>query len=778
MYKNNIPLDSAYSHVTGESIFIDDRPVVSGEVFLDCITSPIAHGKVKSIDVSEALKLPKLLRIFTYKDLHENMWGTIFQDQPILVEDEFSYAGEPILLIVAEDRATLRKAKKLIKIEVEKLPAILSIDKAIEEKSFIASKRVIQKGNVDKVFENSENIIEGILETEGQEQFYLESQACIAYPGERGQIEVHSSSQNSSEVQHVVAKCLGLKFNQVICIVKRMGGGFGGKESQAVPFAVMASLVASKLNRPARLVLTKDEDMIITGKRHPYKDFYKVAFDSDGKITALKVEYFSDGGAYADLSTSILERTLLHTDNAYYLENVHISGQICKTNYAPNTAFRGFGGPQAIAMIENIMEEIAIYLKKDSIEVRKLNLYQIETNNTTPYGQVVKYNTLGRLFSELEETSNYKDRLAKIIEFNKKSKTYIKGLSFTPVKFGISFTSRFLNQGNALVNVHLDGTVHVSTGATEMGQGVNTKISQVVAECFSISPQDIIVLPTSTDKNANTSPTAASSGADINCSAALIAAEKIKKRLSACASYYFEHGELTAEEEIEVDTKEIATEHIQFEDNIIFNKNNPEQKLSFPELVKIAYFNRINLNDYGFYKTKGIWFDRELGQGVPFLYFTIGGAVSEVSVERLSGEVKVIRTDILMDLGRTINHGIDYGQVSGAFVQGMGWVTTEKLKYNNDGLLLSHSPTTYKIPNIQDIPRIFNIKLLENSDIDVNVKRTKAVGEPPFVLSVSVWTAIKHALSFVNPDELPRFKLPATSEEVLFALKKLGETKK
>lgn len=767
MSQFQIPHDSARGHVTGESIFLDDRPFQRGELHVGLLISPVAHGRIQKLDTRAALDLPGVAGIFTAADLHHNLWGTIIQDQPLLAADEVCYCGEPIAVIAAEDAKTLREARRLIKLEIAPLPAILSIAEARAQGSFIAVERKIERGNLEQGLAQAEHVLSGCFQSKGQDHFYLESHLSIVYPLENDQLEVHASSQHPTEVQHLVAEALGLQQSQVTCTVKRMGGGFGGKESQAAMFAVYAALVAHRLKRPARLVLSKDEDMIITGKRHPFEHHYQVGFDAQGRIQALDLQMFSDGGAYADLSTSILERAMLHVDNAYYLPHVRIVGRICRTHHTPHTAFRGFGGPQGVAMIEQLMEEIAIYLGRDALDVRQLNLYQGE-QITTPYGQTVENNTLPELCRRLTESANYRQRRAEINAENARSTTYLRGLALTAVKFGISFTTRFLNQGNALVNVHRDGTVQVSTGATEMGQGVNTKIQQIVAEAFAIEPRAVILLPTSTDKNHNTSPTAASSGSDINGTAALLACEQIKARLAACVLHHWQKPVRGALEEITLSGEEDISQVV-FEQGILRHREQPQWQMTFVEAVTLAYLNRISLSGYGYYKTPVPGYDRDRGQGHPFLYFTNGMAVSEVQIDRLTGAVKVLRSDLLMDLGRPINEGIDRGQVTGAFVQGMGWVTTENLVYSERGELLSHSPTTYKIPNIHDTPREFYVELLENQE-PTNIRGSKAVGEPPLLLAISVWAAIRNALSYAGVQPKPALRLPATAEEVLRAL--------
>ncbi|CBW27630.1 putative xanthine dehydrogenase large subunit [Halobacteriovorax marinus SJ] len=762
----NIPHDSAVTHVSGESIFIDDRAFLKNEVVCGLMGAPIAHGRLKNIDISKALEVPGVLGIYTHKDLASNRWGAIVKEQPILVDDIISYESEPVCVIAAENYKAIEKAKQLIQIEVEEIEPILSLQEAIDREDFLSDEKKIARGNVEESFSNAEHTLEGFFENGGQEHFYLESHACAAIPLENNQIEVHSSSQHPSETQHVVAQSLGLSYHQVVCVVKRMGGGFGGKESQAAPFASLVGLCAKKLKRPARLIISKDDDMKITGKRHPFKNFWKVAFDKEGKILGYRIRLFSNGGAYTDLSESILERAMLHSDGCYYIPNVEILGRVCKTNIHSNTAFRGFGGPQGNATIESVIEEIAHFLKKDSLEIREKNIYQGD-KLTTPYGQIVDNNTLPELMEKIKESSNYLKRREEIEEFNKNSATHVKGLALTGTKFGIAFTARFLNQANALVNLHLDGTVQVSTGATEMGQGVNTKIQQIAANAFGIDASLVQVMPTSTEKNHNTSPTAASSGSDLNGMATLIACNKIKQRLASVFNT-LQKGEISPADEIEINSVE-ELDHIVFENSKV-RDTKTSKEIDFKELISTAYFNRVSMGDYAFYKTPGLGFDKAKGKGQAFNYYTNGLAVSEVLIDRFTGETKVLRADVLMDLGRSINPGIDMGQVSGAFIQGMGWVTSENLTYSDKGVLLSHSPTTYKIPSIQDTPREFNIDLIENNTNDVCVHRSKAVGEPPFLLGNSVWNAVKDALYFANPSNASKLKLPATCEEIVTLL--------
>ncbi len=733
----NIPHDSAYGHVTGESIYVDDMPFAKNELLVDFFWSPVAHGRIRSLDTTGACSVPGVVGLYTVHDFAHNLFGPIIKDEILLAEDVVTFIGQPIVVIAAESRDAIRRAKAAIKVDIERYEPVFTIDEAKRRQQFIGPTRRIARGDVNAAFASAENVLQGTWINGGQDHFYLESQAAIAYPGEFDSMTVLSSTQNPSEVQEVIAHVLGLAINKVVVTTKRMGGAFGGKECQATHPAAMAALVAHKTKRPARIVYNKDDDMCVTGGRHPFQNDYKVAFTNEGVITALKVDLFSDGGAFADLSPAVMGRAMTHVDNAYFIPNIEILGTVCRTNYPPNTAFRGFGGPQGVATIENVIEEIAVYLKRDPLEIRIKNCYGIDDRNVTPYGQTVRNNLLPRLFAETVERGDYQRRRAAVAEFNGRSSTHLRGIACTAVKFGISFNTKFLNQANALVNVYLDGSVQVSTGATEMGQGVNTKIRQLVADEFGIEVEQVVLMPTSTEKNNNTSATAASSGADLNGSAAVDACRKIKARLT------------------EVDGG---------------------RGLPWRELIREAYHQRVSLGDRGFYSTQGIDWDVDKGCGTPFLYFTQGCAISEVEIDRFTGMMRILRSDVLMDIGKPINPGIDRGQMTGAFVQGVGWLTTEEKRFTPEGELLTHSPTTYKIPNIQDVPEIFNLDWVENAANTVNLRSSKAVGEPPLLLGISVFMAIKNALSYVSNGAIPKLHAPATGEEILMRLTEYRKT--
>ncbi len=755
---SRIPHDTAREHVTGESKFIDDRTPMKDELFVGCVCSPVAAGKFLGIDAKRALAMPGVLGVFTAKDFHHNIWGSQKKDQPLLVEEEIGYYHEPVAIVVVDNRDILKKAIRAVEVKVKEAIPVLTIDQAKSKKQFLYSPAPTICGDPDAALKRAKNRISGVLKIGGQEHFYLETQAAIVYPLEGNQYEVHSSSQHSTEVQHMVAECLGIPFHQVVCIVKRMGGAFGGKESQAGPFACYAAMAAAKFKRPARCVLGQEEDFQITGKRHPFQNDYEVGFDDKGKISALKIYFYSDGGAYRDLSPSILDRAIYHADGAYFIENAYLEGHVCKTNNHSNTAFRGFGGPQGNMTIETIIEEIAIFLKKDAAEIRRLNCYK--EGEVTPYGQKVTRNFLPMMMEQVLTESAYQKRRKEIDTFNAKNHGKLRGLSMTACKFGISFTARFLNQGNALVNLHRDGSVQVSTGATEMGQGVNTKILMIVADALGIPPSFVKVMPTSTEKNANTSPTAASSGSDINAGAAFKATEKIKARL-CWAALHKDHSDPSEIPSFEGNSINLAD--WKFADQKVYNTK-LQKTYALADLIEFAYKQRLSLCEYAFFKVEG------LGPKSPFRYFTSGVAVSEVEINSYTGELKVLRADLIMDIGRPINPGIDNGQITGGFIQGVGWMTTENLWYTDKGQMQSKSPTTYKIPNIQDVPRIFNFKIIENNTNEEVVARSKAVGEPPLLLGASVYTAAKNALSYKSRGIAPKLSVPVVPETILMEL--------
>lgn len=770
-----LPHESAIGHVTGTAAYIDDLPRRERELVVTFVGAPVAKGRLKSIDLSEATKVPGVCCLLTHKDLGgPNHFGPIIVDEPFLIDDEISYLGQPVVAIGAETKGAADAARKLVRLEVEEQSPILTIDQAIRVQSYIGPRRQMASVGaedpkvVSAAMDAAPHVIRGRFHSKGQEQFYFETQAALAEPADGCGIRVISSTQNPTETQAVVAEALGLGMHQVVCECPRMGGGFGGKETQSALTAVMAAMVVRATNRPARMVLSRLDDMCITGKRHQYQTDYRVAFDGTGRLIAAEFDFHSNGGAFADLSTAVLERTMLHADNAYHIPLMRVSGQVCRTNLPPNTAFRGFGGPQGLAVIENCMDEIARQLDMDAAEVRLRNVYRDgdPARSITHYGQIVRDHLLGETLQQLMESSEYRARRKAIEQHNETSKTHLKGISVSMVKFGISFTTKFLNQANALVNVYTDGTVQISTGGTEMGQGLNTKLRQMVADEFGLPASRVRTMTTSTEKNNNTSPTAASAGTDLNGAAALDACRLIKQRMRAFAATLLAN----------VDRGLVASpENIQIADGYVFDDRDPDasRRIEFGEFCAIARRERVDLGARGFFATPGVDYNRETGRGNPFFYFTTGAAVAEVTIDRFTGELVFDRADLLMDIGRMINPGIDRGQVIGGFIQGVGWVTNEELCYNDRGALLSTGPTTYKIPNITDLPRTLNVDFIDNPRHQKNIRLSKAVGEPPLMLGLAVWLAARHALSFEAKGQPLPLSIPATSEELLMTLTKL-----
>ncbi len=758
--------DTCAKHVTGDSVFIGDIPVNGQLLTGKVVYSKQAHALLKNIDLTRALLVKGVKCILTAKDIPgENQMGPVISDEPCLAEKEVCFIGQAIALIAAEDDEAAVEAEKLITIDYEPLPAILDIESAMTANSIIITQRKIIRGNPDEVMARAPHVFTGELKTGAQEHWYLETQSALAIPGEGKEMMMHSSTQNPAETQAIVAEVLGIAKNEVEVEVKRIGGAFGGKETQGNHVAAWSALLAHATRQPVRIQLCRDDDQIMTGKRHRFLSRYSVGFDAEGRILAYKVELNSDAGSATDLSKAILERAMLHADNAYFLPHVLITGQAWKTNLPSNTAFRGFGGPQGMAVIENAIDRIARYLKKDAAAIRQMNFYSPDPRNLTPYGQKVENNHLARMFHELMATSGYEQRRMAINRFNAENKFYKRGMALTPVKFGISFTTSFLNQAGALVNIYTDGTLLVNHGGTEMGQGLHTKIVQIASSELGISPEHVKVNATNTSKVPNTSPTAASTGSDLNGMAVKNAIDILKSRLSRVAA-----DELTEQHP----GKTFLAENMVFENNQVFDRHESNEKIAFSRLCDLARLRQVSLGSTGFYKTPGIFFDRETGQGNPFHYFAYGMAVSEVVTDILTGGHTLLRTDILHDAGDSIHEAIDRGQIEGGFIQGMGWCTTEEIKWDPDGKLLTHSPDTYKIPTIHDIPLDFRVDLLRDVPNPGTIRRSKAVGEPPFMLGLSVWLAIKDSISAIgNHGKEPEFSLPATGEVILLSAEKI-----
>jgi xanthine dehydrogenase molybdopterin binding subunit len=759
---SNLLHDSIVKHVTGESVYVNDIQVSERMLYGHLVYSKYAHAKFNVLNRDKAKKLDGIKAIISFEDIPgSNQIGPVVHDEPCLAENEVHFIGQVILLIAAETKESAREAEKLIEIQYEPLDAILDLETSILNENRLHPPRKIECGDVVKAFEECDHTLNGILTTGGQEHWYLETQSCLAIPGEGKEIKVYSSTQHPSETQTIVAEVLGIQKNEVEVEVRRMGGAFGGKETQANHYAAWSALLAKVTGQPVKIHLTRDEDQIITGKRHNSLSKYKVGFNNNGKLAALDIDLNLDAGSSTDLTMAILERAMFHVDNAYFIPNLKVTGHSWKTNKPSNTAMRGFGGPQGMAIIENIIDQVARFLGKDSIEIRKLNFYNTGKNCITPYGQKVAKNRLPLLFNQLVKSSDYYKRREQVNRFNLLNPYSKKGLALTPVKFGISFTTSFLNQAGAMVNIYKDGTVQVNHGGTEMGQGLHTKILQIASSELGITPEFIKITPTNTSKVPNTSATAASSGSDLNGMAVKDAIDKLKLKLEKVALKIFKESSSQIKDLV-------------FENNLIYTSRNHKDKVTFKDLVNSAYLNQTSLSATGFYKTPGIYYDKQKGKGKPFHYFAFGMAVSEVELDILTGYVKVLRTDILHDVGKSLNEKIDIGQIEGGFVQGLGWVTTEDLKYDAKGNLLNHSPDTYKIPTIKDIPRDFRIELLRDVPNPNTIKQSKAVGEPPFMLALSVWLAIKDAISAVADHKIePEFSLPATNEVILKSIENL-----
>ena len=755
----NLRHDSAHKHVTGEAIYIDDMPEPAGTLHAYLGLSTIAHGTIRRIDLSEVEAAPGVVAVLTAKDIpgRNDISPTGLNDEPVFPENEVQFFGQPIFAVVAETREAARRACRLAKIEYDAQPALIDAADADPASGRLVTKPLkLERGEVEKTLHAAPRRIKGRMRVGGQDHFYLEGQIALAVPGEDMDVTVHSSTQHPSEVQHMVAHVLGVPSHAVTIEVRRMGGGFGGKETQSNLFAAVAALAAKRTGRPVKLRPDRDDDMTATGKRHDFLIDYEVGFDEDGNILGVDLKYAARCGFSADLSGAVTDRALFHCDNAYFYPAVRAVSTPLYTNTVSNTAFRGFGGPQGMVGAERIIEEVAFALGKDPLEIRKRNFYGNDTRNITPYHQKVEDNIVHRIVAELEESADYAGRRRAIAEFNATSDVVKRGIALTPVKFGISFTATHFNQAGALVHVYTDGSVHLNHGGTEMGQGLYVKVAQVVAEEFQIDIDRVKITATTTAKVPNTSATAASSGSDLNGMAAQNAARQIKARLIDFAARHYE----------------VPREQVVFLPNRVRVGN---QEFPFADLVKQAYLDRVQLSAAGFYKTPKIHWDREKGRGHPFYYFAYGAACTEVSIDTLTGEYMVERVDILHETGRSLNPAIDLGQIEGGFVQGMGWLTTEELVWDEKGMLRTHAPSTYKIPLASDRPRIFNVKLADWAEnAEPTVHRSKAVGEPPFMLAISVLHALSDAVASVADHRIcPRLDAPATPERVLMAVEQL-----
>ena len=758
------PHESAELHVSGEANYTDDLPELHGTLHAALGLSRHAHARIVSLDLDAVRKAPGVVAVLCASDIPgENNVGPVLHDDPVLADGVVSYHGQPVFAVIAESHELARRAAQLAKsadvIRYEPLEAVLSAKAAKERGEFVVPPMHLRRGAPAEKIANAPHRIKGEFEVGGQEQFYLEGQVAYAVPKERDGMLVYSSTQHPSEMQQVVAHMLGWPAHNVVCECRRMGGGFGGKESQSALFACVASLAAHKLQRPVKLRADRDDDFMITGKRHDAVYAFEAGFDDDGRILGARVEIALRAGFSADLSGAVATRALCHVDNAYYLSDVDITSLACRTNTQSNTAFRGFGGPQGALVMEMMIDQIARELGRDPLDVRRANFYGIDERNVTPYGQTVEDNVLEPLTAELIVDSDYRARRAAIAAFNASSPVLKRGIAFTPVKFGISFNVPFLNQAGALVHVYRDGSVLVNHGGTEMGQGLNTKVAQVVANELGIELERVRVSATDTSKVANTSATAASTGSDLNGKAAQDAARKIRTRLAELAAKQLGGSPHT----------------VHFDNGRVVAESGAGASMTFEQLTNAAYLARVQLWSDGFYATPKVHWDGKTLTGQPFYYFAYGAAVSEVVVDTLTGEWKLLRADVLHDVGQSINPAIDLGQVEGGFIQGMGWLTTEELWWNKDGRLMTHAPSTYKIPSISDVPDAFHVRLFENRNAEPTIFRSKAVGEPPLLLPFSVLLAIRDAVAATSSDPrcVPPLRAPATPEAILDAIERV-----
>ena len=754
------PHESAHLHVSGQAAYTDDAPELHGTLHAALGLSPLAHGTLLGVDLERVRAQPGVVAVFTAADIPAmNDCGPVVHDDPILAAGELRFVGQPVFLVVATTQVLARRAAALARdvIRAEALPAVLTAREAHAQGRYVLPpmhlRREAAPGALELAMAAAPHRLQGSLSVGGQEQFYLEGQVAYAMPTENAGMRVLCSTQHPSEMQHVVAHMLGWLQHQVQVECRRMGGGFGGKESQSAQFACCAALAAHKLQRPVKLRLDRDDDFLITGRRHGFDYDYAVGFDDDGRILAYEVTLLADAGHSADLSGAVVTRAICHVDNAYWLPNVAIHGYATRTNTQSNTAFRGFGGPQGALVTECVLDSIARKLGRDPLQVRRANVYGIGRNNHTPYGQGVTDNVIAALVDQLAASADYDARRAAVARFNAGSTVLKKGLALTPVKFGISFNVPHLNQAGALVHIYADGSVLVNHGGTEMGQGLNTKVAQVVAQELGLDFVSVRCSATDTHKVANTSATAASTGADLNGMAALDAASTLRQRLATFAAERY--GGRAEAVRFGSDQVRIGT-----------------TTLPFASLVREAYEARVQLWSDGFYVTPDVRWDPKTLTGHPFYYFAYGAAASEVLVDTLTGEWRLLRADILHDAGRSLNPAIDIGQVEGAFIQGMGWLTMEELVWHpKTGLLLTHAPSTYKIPTANDCPAALHTTLFDNPNAQPTIHRSKAVGEPPLLLPFSVLLALRDAIAAVGDHRHdPPLRAPATPEAILDAI--------
>ncbi|MBE1301684.1 MAG: xanthine dehydrogenase molybdopterin binding subunit [Alteromonadaceae bacterium] len=753
--------ESAVRHVTGQARYVDDIPEPANLMHAAVGLSPVAKGEIITIELEAVKRATGVKDVLVATDVPGHIdIAPVFDGDPVLAHKRVLFHNQPYFAVLASSTQGARHAAKLGYIEVLQESPDLDVSTAHEKSNFVRPTHTMRQGNFENSITTSDIVVEGDVSIGGQEHMYLEGQVAMAVPEEEDRMLVYTSSQHPSEVQKLVAEVLNVPLHKVTVDMRRMGGGFGGKETQAAQWACIAALLASRNRVPVKLRVPRMQDMQTTGKRHPFQNSFRIGVDSSGVINATKATINGLCGHSADLSEAIVDRAMFHCDNAYYLANADITGYRCRTDTVSHTAFRGFGGPQGMVLAEAMMDAIARELGEDPLTIRKRNLYQHSTRNTTQYGMKVEHNVLPDLIEKLEASSEYWKRREQISHFNQSNPILKKGLALTPVKFGISFTAKHLNQAGALVHIYTDGSIQVNHGGTEMGQGLHTKIQQIAAHEFGLGTEMIEVTSTRTDKVPNTSPTAASSGTNINGKAVQNACITLKNRLS----------------QFWAQTINVSPDNVIFKNGCLVAN---ESSIEFAEVVQQAYMNRVSLSTTGFYKTPKIHYDRNTGNGRPFFYFANGASVSEVTIDTLTGEYSVDRVDILHDVGTSLNPAIDIGQIEGGFIQGMGWMTTEELLWDDNGKLLSNNPATYKIPAIGDTPNVFNVALYPQANPEDSIYHSKAVGEPPLMLALSVWCALKDAVSStadyrIDPDLDP----PATPEKVLRAVQAMSKSQK
>ena len=741
----------SYTHLRGESIYLDDIPVLNGTLYASVFDSPVAHGKIRRLDLGEAEKMPGVVRIFTAKDIPgDNQIGGIVPDEELLATDHVHFCGMPIGLVIAESEETAKAAVKKIKVEIDPLPVITDPREAQAKGELIIPPRTFRLGDTDTSWQTCEYIFEGMAASNGQEHLYIETQGAYSLPTENGSIKIYSSTQGPTAVQRTAAKVLSVPMHRIEVDVTRLGGGFGGKEDQATTWALMCALATYHLKRPVKYSLHRMEDMRMTGKRHPYSSDFKIGLSKDLKILAYEATFYQDAGAAADLSPAVMERTLFHCTNSYFIPNVKATAYSCRTHLPPNTAFRGFGGPQGMFVIESAIAKAAESLGIPASEIQKRNL--LKTGDEFPYGQKAE-SEANECWYKADELYNAEKLCKEINEFNAQNKLYKKGLAFMPICFGISFTKTFMNQARALVHVYTDGSVGVSTGAVEMGQGVNTKILQVAATVFSIDPAKVKVQTTSTFRIANTSPSAASATADLNGKATQMACLEILKRLKQVAADEFK---------VDVNAVEVKDEWVYV--------NGEKTNWEWKRLVIETYFRRTSLSAFAHYTPPDIHFDLTKEKGHPFTYHVYGTAIIIVTVDCLRGVYEIDAVKAVHDFGSSMNAMVDLGQCEGGIVQGIGWMTTEELLYNKEGRLLSNALSTYKVPDIYSVPKEISVHFLQTEKENLAVFRSKAVGEPPLMYGIGAYFALRNAIKAFNPKAEIKFDAPMTPEKVLMGL--------